>query len=186
MAESGRALPRAFFDRDVLEVAPDLVHRVFAVADGRAGRIVEVEAYRGADDPAAHSFRGRTARNATMFGPPGHLYVYLSYGLHWCCNATCGNGTGVLIRAVRPLAGIGKMREARGRPRREADLANGPGKVGQAFGIDRGHDGEDLVAGERVAILDDGHHDARPLLVTPRIGISKAADFPWRWVAAPH
>jgi DNA-3-methyladenine glycosylase len=176
-------LPRSFFQRDVLDVAPDLVNRVLRVADGRAGRIVEVEAYRGRDDPAAHSFRGPTKRNATMFGPPGHLYVYFSYGIHWCCNATCGDGTGVLVRGLRPLAGIEAMRAVRPRARRDADLANGPGKLTQALGIDGGFDGEDLVTSTRVGLYDDGFRSGTPLRSTARIGISKAVDLPWRWLA---
>lgn len=175
-------LERAFFDRDVLRVAPDLVHKVLAVADGRAGRIVEVEAYRGADDPAAHSFRGPTRRNRTMFGPAGHLYVYLSYGLHWCANATCGHGAGVLLRAITPLAGVDAIRAARPGVR-ERDLANGPGKVTRALGIDGSFDGLDLVTDARVGVFDDGYRHPRPHRVTARIGISKAKERPWRWVA---
>lgn len=179
---TARRLRRAFYDRDVLLVAPDLVHKVLAVADGRAGRIVEVEAYRGADDPAAHSYRGPTARNRTMFGPPGHLYVYRSYGLHWCANATCGAGSGVLVRAVAPLAGLEDIRAARPGVR-DRDLANGPGKVTRALGIEGDLDGLDLVRDARVGIYDDGYAHPRPHRVTPRIGITKAADRPWRWVA---
>ena len=177
-------LPRSFFDRDVLDVAPDLVHKVLQVADGRAGRIVEVEAYRGRDDPAAHSFRGPTRPNATMFGPPGHLYVYFSYGIHWCCNATCGGGSGVLMRGLVPLAGIDAMRAVRPRAKRDADLANGPGKLTQALGIDGTFDGEDLVESGRIGIFDDGVRGSGPPQATPRIGISKAVDLPWRWLAA--
>lgn len=176
-------LARTFYDRDVLEVAPALVYKILVVADGRAGRIVEVEAYRGRDDPAAHSFRGPTRRNATMFGPPGHLYVYFSYGVHWCCNATCGDGTGVLIRSLLPLAGIDAMRAARPRAR-EVDLSNGPGKLTQALGIDGSFDGEDLVTSARVGIHDDGFRGNLPPRATARIGISKAVDLPWRWVAS--
>lgn len=177
-----RRLGREFFDRDVLLVAPDMVHKVLAVADGRAGRIVEVEAYRGADDPAAHSYRGPTRRNRAMFGPAGHLYVYLSYGLHWCANATCGAGTGVLIRAVAPLSGIDAIRAARPGVR-DRDLANGPGKVTRALGIDGSFDGLDLVTDPRVSMFDDGYAHPHPHRVTPRIGITKAVDRPWRWVA---
>jgi DNA-3-methyladenine glycosylase len=176
-------LPRTFFDRDVIEVAPQLVNQVLRVADGRAGRIVEVEAYRGRDDPAAHSFRGPTKRNATMFGPPGHLYVYFSYGIHWCCNATCGDGSGVLLRGLVPLSGIEAMRAARPRAKREVDLANGPGKLTQALGIDCTFDGEDLVAGARAGVFDDGFRCDLPPRATARIGISKAVELPWRWLA---
>jgi DNA-3-methyladenine glycosylase len=177
-----RKLGRDFFDREVLLVAPDLIHKVIAVADGRAGRIAEVEAYRGTDDPAAHSFRGPTRRNRTMFGPAGHLYVYRSYGLHWCANATCGHGTAVLIRAITPWAGVEAIRAARPGVR-ERDLANGPGKVTQALGIDGTFDGLDLVEDARVAVFDDGYRHPHPHRATARIGISKAVDRPWRWLA---
>jgi DNA-3-methyladenine glycosylase len=160
------------------------LHKILSVADGRAGRIVEVEAYRGRDDPAAHSFRGPTRRNATMFGPPGHLYVYFSYGVHWCGNATCGDGTGVLIRGLRPLAGIDAMWALRPRAAREVDLSNGPGKLTQAMGIDGSFDGEDLVTSRRVGIYDDGFRSTLAPTATARIGISKAVDLPWRWVAS--
>ena len=176
-------MARAFYNRDVLEVAPDLIYKILSVADGRAGRIVEVEAYRGRDDPAAHSFRGFTKRNATMFGPPGHLYVYFSYGMHWCCNATCGDGTGILIRGLLPLAGLEAMRAARARVVREVDLSNGPGKLTQAMGIDGSLDGADLVKSPLVGIYDDGYRSVHPPRATSRIGISKAKDLPWRWVA---
>lgn len=176
-----KPLPRSFYDRDVLEVAPELLHRILAVPDGRSGRIVEVEAYRGADDPAAHSFRGRTKRNATMFGPPGHLYVYFSYGVHWCANATCGHGSGVLLRAIEPLTGVEAMRKARSGVR-DRDLANGPGKLTKALGIDGMFDGADLVAADRVGIFADAYVHPYPHLATPRVGISKAAERPWRWV----
>jgi len=176
-------LARSFYNRDVLEVAPDLIHKILAVADGRAGRIVEVEAYRGRDDPAAHSFRGPTRRTATMFGPPGHLYVYFSYGMHWCCNATCGDGTGILIRGLLPLAGLETMRETRPRAIREVDLTNGPGKLSQAMGIDGSLDGADLTRSPLIGIYDDGYRSVHPPKATARIGISKAKDLPWRWVA---
>jgi DNA-3-methyladenine glycosylase len=167
----------------VLEVAPELIYKVLAVADGRAGRIIEVEAYRGRDDPAAHSFNGPTRRNATMFGPPGHLYVYFSYGMHWCCNATCGEGTGILIRGLLPIAGIDAMRAVRPRAVREVDLTNGPGKLTQALGIDGSFDGADLIRSPLVGIYDDGFRSTRPPRSTTRIGISKAIDLPWRWIA---
>ena len=185
-----RTLPRKFYARDVLAVAPQLLNKLLVVGDGRAGRIVEVEAYRGADDPAAHTFRGQTARNATMFGPGGHLYVYFTYGMHFCCNAVCGEvgeGAGVLIRALEPVAGIERMREARPRARRDADLCNGPGKLTQALGIDRRHDGADLVEPDQgIAILDDGTAPPRKPVATPRIGIRHAAELPWRWHVPAH
>ncbi len=169
-------MPRAFYDRDALELAPDLLNKVLVRTGGGtrlAARIVEVEAYRGADDPGSHSFRRRTPRNATMFGPPGHLYVYFSYGNHWCMNVVSGPGSqphAVLLRAAAPLAGVDAMRERRVAARRDRDLCSGPGRLGQAFGVDRVHDGLDLVRGE-IRIADDGvAPPARPA-VSVRIGL---------------
>jgi DNA-3-methyladenine glycosylase len=171
-----RALPRAFYDRDALEVAPELLNKVLVRnGDGPrlAARIVEVEAYRGADDPGSHAYRRQTPRNATMFGPPGRLYVYFSYGNHWCMNAVCGPGAqphAVLLRAAAPLAGLDAMHERRVAARRDRDLCAGPGRLGQAFGVDRSLDGADLVRGE-LRIVDDGvAPPARPE-VSRRIGL---------------
>jgi DNA-3-methyladenine glycosylase len=162
-------------------VAAELLGKVLA-RGGRAGRIVEVEAYRGRDDPASHAYRGPTPRNATMFGPAGHLYVYRSYGIHWCANASCGGGNAVLLRALAPLDGLDGMRVARVGARRDRDLCSGPGKLCQALGIEGGLDGADLVTGERgVAILDDGTPPPAEPAVTPRIGISVATHEPLRF-----
>ncbi len=154
----------------------------------RSRRIVEVEAYCGAIDPAAHSYRGRTARNATMFGPAGHLYVYFSYGMHWCANAVCGEvdeGVGVLIRALEPLTGLERMRAERPRSRRDRDLCSGPARLTQAMGISGAHDGIDLVGGRAgFGVVDDGRAAIASIRTGPRIGITRGMDAQWRWYAA--
>jgi DNA-3-methyladenine glycosylase len=186
------ALPRAFFARDPRELAPDLLNKLLVAADGRAGRIVEVEAYLGAIDPAAHSARGPTPRTASMFGPPGHLYVYRSYGLHWCANVvggSAGEGVAVLLRALRPVAGLEAMRAARAGSRRDLDLCRGPGRLCQAMAIEGSHDGLDLLApASAFAVVDDGVAPPAAPAATVRIGISVATDRPWRWHVAdePH
>ena len=183
-------VPRDFYQRHPVEVAPELLNKILRRDDGRAARIVEVEAYAGRQDPAAHSFRGQTARNATMFGPPGHLYVYFSYGVHWCSNVVCGDvgdGVAVLLRAAEPLAGLEMMRQARPAARRDRDLASGPGKLSQAFAVDRAFDGADLVTGDRgITLVSDGVLPPAQPVVGPRIGITKAVDLPWRWHVPAH
>jgi DNA-3-methyladenine glycosylase len=182
-------LPRSFYRRDPRVVAPELLNKLLVRDDGRAGRIVEVEAYAGTDDPAAHSFRGRTARNATMFGDGGHMYVYFTYGMHWCANAVCGKGRGwgVLLRAIEPVAGIELMREARGHPAKDRDIGSGPGKLGQAMGIMKALDGADLVKGDRgVWIMSDGMLPPAEPTTGPRVGISRAVEQPWRWHVPAH
>jgi DNA-3-methyladenine glycosylase len=174
---------RAWFDRPALEVAPDLLGMtlIHQAADGLvAGRLVEVEAYQGPEDLAAHSSRGRTARNAVMFGAPGHLYVYLVYGLHLCANVVCGPGAkpeAVLLRAAEITAGRELARRRRGDvPERR--LAAGPGNLGAAFGLDRALDGADLVAGPiRLAAGTRPGHVQR----SPRIGVGYAG----AWAARP-
>jgi DNA-3-methyladenine glycosylase len=165
-------------------VAPELLNKVLVHGE-RAGRIVEVEAYRGAADPASHAFRGRTARNATMFGPAGHLYVYFSYGMHWCANVVTseeGEAGAVLVRALAPLRGVEAMQAARPAARRTVDVANGPAKACQALGIDGSFDGLDLVAGERdVWIAEDGIGPPDVPAAGPRVGISVATELPWRF-----
>ena len=167
------ALTRAFFDRDAIAVAPELLNKVL-VGNGVAARLVEVEAYRADEDPGSHAFKGRTARNASMFAAPGTLYVYFSYGNHWCMNVVSGPGEqphAVLLRAAAPLAGIDTMRARRVAARRDRELCSGPGRLGQAFGVDRTHDGLDLVRGE-IRIADDGvAPPARPG-VSVRIGLA--------------
>jgi DNA-3-methyladenine glycosylase len=178
-------MARSFYAADSRDLAPLLLNKVL-VRGGRSGRIVEVEAYAGSADPASHAFRGRTARNATMFGPPGHLYVYFSYGMHFCANVVCGpdgEASAVLLRGLTPLTGLDEMRVARGpAARADRDLCNGPGKLCQALGLDRDHDGADLVTGDREVILvDDGTPPPEVPGVSGRIGISVAVEVPWRF-----
>jgi DNA-3-methyladenine glycosylase len=184
-ASLGKPVPRTFYRRDPRIVAPELLNKLLARDDGRVGRIVEVEAYVGAEDPAAHSYRGPTPRTATMFGDGGHLYVYFTYGMHWCANAVCGRageGWGVLLRAMQPVAGLDAMREARGWPARDRDIGRGPARLTQALGITRALDGADLVkGGEGIRLLDDGIAPPDDPVVGPRIGISRAVEQPWRW-----
>lgn len=181
-------LPSAALLGAVEAVAPRLLGAVIEVADGRRGRIVEVEAYDGATDPASHAFRGPTARNTSMFGPPGRLYVYRSYGLHWCANVVLGEpgrAAAVLVRAVEPLSGIERMREVRAAARRDVDLTNGPGKLCAALGITGDDDGSDLLdSASRVRLYRDGTPPPSELLVTTRIGISRAVDRAWRFADA--
>ncbi|WP_334145112.1 DNA-3-methyladenine glycosylase, partial [Rhabdothermincola sp.] len=155
------------------------------VHDGRVVRIVEVEAYAGAQDPGSHAYRGETRRNRTMFGPPGHLYVYFTYGMHWCANVVCGEegtATAVLLRGAAPLEGLEAMYAARRRARRDEDLCSGPAKLCQALGLDGSFDGADLVTGDRgVMVLDDGTPPPEAPIVTTRIGLSAGTEHPWRW-----
>ncbi|KQY80169.1 DNA-3-methyladenine glycosylase [Pelomonas sp. Root1444] len=166
------------FEQSPLAVARQLIGWTLQV-DGVGGVIVETEAY-DADDPASHSFSGRTARNGAMFGPPGHAYVYLSYGLHWCLNFVCreaGHGAAVLIRALQPTHGVDVMRARRGvEPLRL--LASGPGRVGQALGIARSFDALPL---DRPPFELQAPPRAADIACGPRIGISKAAELPWRF-----
>ena len=181
-----KVLPRPFYARDPRLVAPDLLNKLLVNGD-RAGRIVEVEAYVGHEDPGSHAFRGCTARNATMFGRPGLLYVYLSYGVHWCANAVCGDegvGVAVLLRALAPVEGIAAMRLARGAVA-DRHLCAGPGRLCQALGITKAHDGADLVSGDRgPVIVDDGTPPPAEPANSLRIGLTAGADRPWRWYVA--
>ena len=181
----GRCLDRPFYTRTAPDLAPDLLGKVLEGPGGRAGRIVEVEAYRGADDPASHAHGGPTPRTEVMFGPPGRLYVYFSYGIHWCANVvaeTDGTAGAVLIRALTPLRGIDAMAQARGpAARRRRDLCSGPAKLTAALGITGDHNGADLVTGDLgVTIRDDGT-PVPAAASTPRVGISQARERSWRW-----
>jgi DNA-3-methyladenine glycosylase len=173
-----RLLRRPFFARDVHAVARDLIGAIF-LFKGVGGRIVEVEAYHHTD-PAAHSYNGQTPRNAVMFGPPGYAYVYRSYGIHWCVNFVCeqeGSASAVLIRAVEPTEGIATMRRRRGL-KDERLLCAGPGRVCEALGITGAHNG--LALDQPPFTLSAGTQDVT-IATGPRIGITKAADLPWRY-----
>jgi DNA-3-methyladenine glycosylase len=167
-----------FFARRVHEVAPDLVG-VTLVVGGAGGRIVEVEAY-DQEDPASHGHRGKTTRNASMFGPPGHAYVYRSYGIHWCLNFVCGDeGTAeaVLVRALEPTVGIDVQRRRRGIDELRA-LCSGPGKLCQALGITLEHDGLRL---DRPPFRLEQRETAPEIVTGPRIGITRATELSWRY-----
>lgn len=180
-------LDREFFARPATEVAPDLLGKLLVRRDdGLLARIVETEAYLQSD-PACHAYRGATARNAPLFGPPGHAYVYFTYGMHWCLNTSTGppgHGQGCLLRAAEPLEGLALMRSRRG-PRSDRDLLRGPARLAQAFGLDGAWSGWDLCAGGDAGDLllylaDDG---LRPEVeATPRTGVAAGADLPWRFV----
>ena len=169
---------RTFFARPVLEVAEELIGATFLV-DGVGGKIVEVEAYHH-DDPAAHGYRGPTERNATMFGPPGHAYVYRSYGIHWCVNFVCepeGVADAVLIRALEPTHELGLMRQRRG-VNDERLLCSGPGRLCQALAITRAQDG---LALDRPPFRLEPRTEKPEVVRGSRVGISRATDLPWRY-----
>ena len=181
---SGKAVSRAFYDRDARVVAPQLLGKILA-GNGVSARIVEVEAYRADEDPGSHAFRGRTPRNASMFAAPGTLYVYFSYGNHWCMNAVCGPGErahAVLLRAAAPLTGLDVMRARRPAARREHELCAGPGRLGQAFAVDRSFDGTSLRRGP-LRILDDGTLPPKRPGISTRVGLAagKGAELPLRF-----
>jgi len=195
MESRPRILSRAFYDRDPRLVGPDLLGKILVRRQGRkmlTGRIVEVEAYLGADDPAAHSFIGKTPRNAVMFGPPGFAYVYFIYGNHFCMNVSClpdGIAGAILFRALEPLRGMKEMFKLRGiEEGSDSDmrkLTSGPGRLAAAFGITRERDnGKDLTDSKSdLFIADDG--SAPPeVMITKRIGITKAAEMPLRYLVA--
>lgn len=184
-------------------MAPLLLNKLLVAADGRSGRIIEVEAYGGPVteepthrelvDPAAHSFRGPTARNSTMFGPPGHLYVYFSYGVHWCANVVTsppGLASAVLLRALEPVSGLERMRTARWRAQKrqlDRDLCRGPGRLAQAMGIDRAAAGVDLCSDSSPFFLaSDGTPPPAAPEESRRIGISLAQERLWRFSVPGH
>ena len=178
MAPMAKHLSRGFFKRSVHEVAPDLIGAVL-LFNGVGGRIVELEAY-DQTDPAAHSFRGPTPRNAVMFGPPGYSYVYRSYGIHWCLNLVCepaGSAGAVLIRALEPTEGLPAMRRRRG-VKDERLLCSGPGRLCEALRITAAHNGLALDAPPFALFARSGMVE---VVVGPRIGITKAVDKPWRY-----
>lgn len=186
-----KKLNRSFYQRDVLTVAVELLGKILVKADSpeiMAGRIVEVEAYDGSIDEAAHTFRGKTKRNEIMFKTGGYFYVYFTYGAHFCCNIVTGSeghGTAVLIRGIEPEVGIDKMAYNRfGKilinEKEKHNLTSGPGKVCQAFGITREYYGEDLVSG-RIYLLNQRKIPAEQVVRTTRIGIKKSAELNWRF-----
>jgi len=184
-------LPRSFYRHSPEVVARKLLGKLITRnlnGERLTGRIIEVEAYLGLSDPAAHTFAGKTARNAVLFGPPGFSYVYLIYGMHYCLNFSCqpdGKAGGVLIRALQPVAGLETMARLRGfsAPVKPGLLCSGPGRLCQALEITRAeHNGLDVTsAASPLQVLDDGFRPAS-ILVTPRIGIRKAVDMPLRFV----
>jgi DNA-3-methyladenine glycosylase len=190
-ADSGRRrqlVERELFAANPVHVAPRVLN-LLLVANGVAGRVVEVEAYDGERDAASHAYRGETPRNATMFGPPGHLYVYFTYGMHYCSNIVCceeGVAGAVLLRALAPISGLEEMRARRPGARRDRELCAGPARLCQALGIDRTTDGADLVSGRSdIRLVSDGTPPPRKPLVTARIGLSdrcgEAVHFRWRF-----
>lgn len=166
-------------------VAPKLLGKILINKKlGVSGKIVEVEAYGGMDDPASHAYKSKTARNASMFGPPGHLYVYFTYGMHWCSNIVClpqGDPGAVLIRALVPLTGLEIMHHRRNSDIRK-NLCNGPAKLSQAIGITKDLDGVSLFdPGQNLVIVENKDLACFGISQGRRIGISKAKDFAWRW-----
>ena len=191
----GRVVQREFYDRDPRRVSRDLLGKVLVRKEGKkrlAARIVEVEAYLGQNDLAAHAAAGRTARNAVLFGPPGHAYVYFIYGNHYCLNASClpdGVAGGILFRAAEPLYGIKEMARLRDisvdGKRALRNLTSGPGRLAEAFGITRARDnGKDLTTTDSDLFIADDGYRVRRVLTTARIGITKAAGLPLRYLIA--
>ncbi len=191
-----RRLPRAFYARDALEVARDLIGCLFlfGAPGGLVGvRLVEVEAYRGSIDPGSHGYRGMTARTTVMFGPPGRLYVYFTYGMHWCANIVCGSSgqaAAVLLRAGEPVEGLELMRARRPGIKDDRLLAAGPARLTQAMGIDKRQNGATLLRGGELWCAEDRSTDGwrAAIASTRRIGLSpgKGDDLSWRFVIRGH
>jgi DNA-3-methyladenine glycosylase len=186
-----KKLPKTFYTRNVLIVARELLGKILVKKEGRsllAGKIVEVEAYDGLIDEAAHTFIGKTKRNEIMFNEGGYFYVYFTYGAHFCCNIVTGikgHGTAVLIRAVEPLKGIRRMSLNRYNKlfltdKEKLNLTSGPGKVCSAFSINREHYGLDLT-GDKIFLLNSPKLKPGEIIVSKRIGIKKSVDLPWRF-----
>ncbi len=179
----GERLARSFFDRPALGVARELLGKVLVRESGEgvvAGRIVEAEAYIGLEDRASHASRGRTERNAVMFGPPGHAYVYLIYGMHWCLNLVterAGVPAAVLLRAVEPLEGLELMRRRRTKARRERDLTSGPARLCQAFAIDGSLNGADVCSPQATLFVEDRGLAAGEVVAAPRVGVDYAGEW---------
>ena len=184
-----KKLPRSFYSRPTLLVAKELLGKILVRKKGKtllAGRIVEVEAYLGSKDPASHAYRGKTKRNEVMFGPEGHLYVYFTYGMHYCANVVTGKegvAEAVLIRAIEPISGISTMKRKRhfssGRID-ERNLTNGPAKLCEAFGI-RGADNDTDLCGERIYVADGANVTLSSIGRSKRIGITKGTEKKWRY-----
>jgi DNA-3-methyladenine glycosylase len=183
----GGPVQRADLEGNPVKVAPWLLNKLL-VSGARVGRIVEVEAYHGANDAASHAYRGVTPRTSVMFGPPGFLYVYFTYGMHWCANVVCGpdgEAAAVLIRALAPVGGLEEMRAARPKARTDRDLCSGPAKLCQALGIERAANGTDLLdrRGGGIRLQDDGTPPPKRPARGKRIGIKEATERRWRfWV----
>ncbi len=184
-----QALPRSFYARDALELAPQLLNKLLIRGTPSrpelAARIVEVEAYLGSDDAGSHAYRGMTPRTEVMFGAPGRLYVYFTYGMHWCANVVAtkpGDAAAVLLRAAAPVAGLELMRARRVKARSDRQLCSGPARLCQAFGIDGADNGADLVRGP-LHIVDDGVAPPDEPGVSVRVGlaIGRGDEYPWRF-----
>jgi DNA-3-methyladenine glycosylase len=186
----GRTLPRSFYRRDPVDLAPLLLNKVLVRdepgVERVAARLVEVEAYRGSSDPGSHGYRGKTPRTVTMFGPPGHVYVYFTYGMHWCANVVAahrpGDAGAVLLRAAEPLEGVDLMRARRPTARSDRELCSGPARLCQAFGLTGVDDGTDLTAGA-LRLVDDGTPLPATPFVSTRIGLAagRGDEHPWRF-----